>query len=163
MSLIAYVRQNSKPASNVYKELSLIGLINTELGDAVIEVNKILQAVNPALHVMVLKLSLQLAQNKPLSKIYHPVKHNEFVIVGTNKEGLITLQSTRLPSLFSDDGGINWYDIDIKPSFRWFWSYLNKNIFIKPGRIKNLIKKRLLHYVDFPYEQDCIRGKAETT
>jgi len=163
MSLIAYVRQNSKPASNVYKELSLIGMLNTEPGDAVIEISKILQAVDISTHPMILKMALQLAENKPLSPIYHPVKHNEFVITGIKKDGLMILQSTRLPSLFSDDGGMNWYDIDIKPSFRWFWSYLNKNIFIKPGRIKNLIKKRLLYYVDFPYEQDCIRGKAETT
>ena len=164
MSLIAYVRKSLKPTPNIYKELSLANLLNTEIGNAVLEINKTLQATDPDLHEMVLEITLKLIQNKPLSQIYNPVEHQEFTFVSTNKDGLITLQSNRLLSLFSDDNGLSWYDIDIKPPFRWFWSYLNKSIFIKPGRIKNLIKKRLLHYVDFPYEQDSSRvGKDEAS
>ena len=86
MSLIAYVRKSLKPTPNIYKELSLANLLNTEIGNAVLEINKTLQATDPDLHEMVLEITLKLIQNKPLRQIYNPEEHQEFTFVSTNME-----------------------------------------------------------------------------
>ncbi len=61
-----------------------------------------------------LGLFQRVAAFKPLSPIEHPLKTGEYQKVG---EG--TLQSTRLFSLFSDDGGRTWHDINLRVPKVW--------------------------------------------
>lgn len=134
---------------SLLKELSLAGLLNTEVGEALIEINKVLFAVEPEFREDVLILADKIRLGMPLSSLDDPAKTSEFIIVDPVT---LKLQSTRLPSLFSTDMGLTWYDIDIVPDHFFRWTFINI-IFGKPKWMQNFLRKRLLYHVEFPYDQ----------
>ena len=134
---------------SLLKELSLAGLLNTEVGEALIEINKVLFAIEPEFREDVLILADKVRLGMPLSSLDDPAKTSEFIIVD---QVTLKLQSTRLPSLFSTDKGLTWYDIDIFPRHYLWWTFIN-GIFGKPKWMQNFMRKRLLYHVEFPYDQ----------
>ena len=81
-----------------------------------------------------LGLFQRLARYKLLVPINNPMESGEYMD-HSDKSGYTCYQSTRLSSLFSNDGGKNWHDID-GPTFpRWI----------------QLILRRPCPYVKFPY------------
>lgn len=150
MGLISIVYGRIQENKNyILKELSMANLLDTDDGDAIIAIDKILKSIHPGDREWILSLSKKLNNHEPISYLDCPLSDMNFIILNDNN--LARLQSTRLLSLFSDDHGASWYDIDITPKFRWFWKPINKYLNLK--WIQLFVKKQLLHYVEFPYER----------
>lgn len=155
MSLVRFIANKIKTDSNWdMRELSLAGVLNTETGDAILEIQKILKVVDPDEVITILNACKGLYYSKPLSYLDHPLKSFEFQVISNDE---LTLQSTRLASLFSADGGETWYDIDKEPKFRKFWLFVYRDLFRCPNWMKSFIQKKLLYYVSFPYEPESCR------
>jgi len=162
MSLVRFIATKIKLDSNWdMRELSLAGLLNTETGDAILEIQKILKSIDPDTTIQVLDICNSLYYSQPISYLDHPLKSFEFQTVSNDE---LTLQSNRLASLFSADGGETWYDIDRSPSFRKFWLFIYKDLFRCPNWMKSFVQKKLLYYVSFPYEsENCRTYSVKTT
>lgn len=82
-----------------------------------------------------LALFKRVAAFKPLTALKNPMETGEYQDVSgySQTSPMKTLQSTRLSSVFSEDGGKTWYDIDLKVP-RWKkWFGVRR------------------HYIKFPY------------
>lgn len=103
------------------RELRAAGLFNKDsdyngmLGESVVELVKVFAAQGHSGYSAHCAIDLfkRVASYQLLSPMKHPKTTGEFMDVGN---GL--LQSTHKSSVFSDDGGVRWYDID-KRVPRW--------------------------------------------
>ena len=64
--------------------------------------------------VVCLYLFERLAQFKPIHSIRNPMLNGEYVDQTKANGGKLMYQGTRLSTLFSEDGGKTWYDIELK-------------------------------------------------
>ena len=64
--------------------------------------------------VVCLYLFERLAQFKPIQSIRNPMLNGEYVDQTKANGGKLMYQGTRLSTLFSEDGGKTWYDIELK-------------------------------------------------
>ncbi len=144
MSLIKYIL--NKPRTGSYlRELCCFGLKPTETDTRlVLEIMKIINEYSEDdltyYKTHLLDICKQLSQNKPITAIDNPMMFNEYISHDKSH-----YQSTRLGSVFSDDAGNSWYDIDHIPSL-WmkFLRWINNKIPIS--------KSHLLYYIkEFPY------------
>lgn len=131
------------------KELSLSGILNTPKGAMILDIyNYIISNYDDC------DTPLEIANNvkllllqKPLSPIDSPVYTGEYINHGNG-----TLQSTRLSSVFSHDGGATWYDIDRKSKHANLITTILSWI---PAYFQNIRKKlyaKRLYYISFPYD-----------
>jgi len=107
MSLVQHAERELREAGLFDKDSVYDGM----LGDAVLELVKTFAAQGHSgmsAH-MTIDLFRRVASYQLLNPMKHPRVSGEYQEVG---EGM--LQSTRKSSVFSDDGGTNWYDIDLK-------------------------------------------------
>lgn len=99
------------------------------LGDAVIELVKVFAAQGHSGSSAALTISLfrTVARYGILSPLKNPMVSGEYMDVSeySGVNGGTCLQSTRKSSIFSEDGGKTWYDIDKRiPRWkRWFGVY----------------------------------------
>ena len=133
MALVEYAQEELQRAGWFDKDSDYAGIV----GPAVIEMMKQFAEEGHSGYSahLVLHIFERLASFKPLTPLDNPMENSEFHCVSqySGTPPMTTLQSTRKSSVFSDDGGKTWYDIDKKLP-RW---------------------KKLLHirraYVTFPY------------
>jgi hypothetical protein len=116
MSLVEYARAELQRAGMFDKDADYGG----ELGPIVMQ---LMQHFADGGHSggsaqLALELFERLARYRPLTPIDNPLNKHEYVDHGNVTDGDLTYQSTRLSSLFSEDGGKSWYDIDL-PIPRW--------------------------------------------
>ena len=132
--------------------------MNTDEGHLILELYKILTLYSNDLDekLNILNKITLLCKKLPLSEVEDPVFSCAYIDHGNG-----VFQSTRLPSLFSHDKGLNWYDLDKKPNDYEFWYYFGlfvdffanfrySNLFSIP-KLKKMICKRKLYFVSFPY------------
>jgi hypothetical protein len=118
MSLVSYAQRELELAGWFKEDSDYAGMV----GPAVVKMVEQFAEEGHSGYSAGLCLALfkEVAAFKPLSPITNPLDTGDFHDVsgpsGTPK--MTTLQSTRLSSLFSEDGGETWYDID-KPLPRW--------------------------------------------
>lgn len=86
---------------------------------------------------LVVQLFERVARFQLLSPMPNPMDAGEYTDC-SDISGYPVFQSTRLHSLFSEDGGQRWYDIDKRPSR---WQQLLRRLHLRDHRV----------YVSFPY------------
>jgi hypothetical protein len=130
MALVEYAESELRRAGFFDADSDYAGLV----GPAVIEMMKQFAAEGNSGYSAHLCLSLfeRLARFRPITPIENPMIHGEYNDVSSYSQTQ-TFQGTRLSSLFSEDGGKRWYDID-KRIPKW----------------KRLLGQRRA-YVNFPY------------
>lgn len=151
MSLIKTIREKNGRIGSYLKELSLRGIdINSDQADLIIAIMTLINKADIESRSTYsvwdsLDICKKLMYGKPLTPLDNPKITGEF-IAHTDTH----YQSTRLGSLFSDDAGKTWYDIDkfsMKVAIcRFFVSFLNLNA--------KKYKKYILPYVEFPYDHN---------
>lgn len=116
MSLVGYAEEELRRAGFFEEDSYYAGMI----GPAVVEMMKQFaeEGHSGYLAHIVLQIFERLARFRPLTQIDNPMILNEFLDHTEISGGHATFQSTRLSSLFSEDGGKRWYDID-KRLPRW--------------------------------------------
>lgn len=145
MSIIKYLAKQ-KPTNGFYlKELSIAGLKPDQ--DQTLLILEVMQVIKKhedkdsysAWHS--LDICKQLMYGAPITPIDNPTQTGEYIAHSGSE-----WQSTRLGSLFSQTGGVSWYDINhtsIKNRVCRFIYKIHKFKFLKP---------HLLYYVsEFPY------------
>lgn len=142
MSLIAYAEDELKRAGWFDKSSDYAGMV----GPAVMEMMKQFAEEGHSGYSahLVLHIFERLASYRPLTPLENPKETGEYHDVsgpsGTD-EGR-TLQSLRKSSVFSEDGGKTWYDIDKKLSRTRRWTLRLRAIGIP-------VSHRA--YISFPY------------
>lgn len=149
MSLIKNVREKNRKIGSYLKELSLRGIeINSDQADLIIAIMTLINVADAESRSTYsvwdsLDICKKLMYGTPLTPLDNPKTTGEFIALNDKD-----LQSSRLGSLFSQDGGETWYDID-KLSFKvMFWRFVVEFLKLNPKKHK----KRLLPYVKFPYD-----------
>ncbi len=134
MSLITYAESELKRAGLFDEDSNYSG----KIGIAALEMIKQFSSEGHSEQSAGLCLSIfeRLARFKPLSPIENPMIDGSFVDHTNISDRKSTFQSTRLSSLFSNDNGKTWYDIDRKVPL---W--------------KKIFSQRVA-YVSFPYIPD---------
>ena len=140
MGLIDYiVKRNRHVSGTVLKELALAGDLNTEVGEAVIEIMKVYER-EPDNQDIIYRYVKRLYNNYPLSPIDNPKISGEYI-----DHGYGHLQACRYLNLCSRDNGESWYDIMHHSKFEWLFKFFK-------GLISDdTYKKHVLGYVEFPY------------
>lgn len=110
MAMVEYAQDELKRAGWFDKDSDYAGLV----GPAVIEMMKQFaeEGHSGGSAHLVLHIFERLARYRPLTPLDNPMKASEFIDHTSISGGQLTYQSTRLSSLFSEDGGKKWYDID---------------------------------------------------
>ena len=110
MSLVAYAEDELKRAGYFDEDSDYGGMIGT----AVLEMVKQMASEGHSgnSHFTCLSLFNRLARFRPLTPIQNPMLDNSYIDHTSLSGGTPTYQSNRLSSLFSEDGGKRWYDID---------------------------------------------------
>lgn len=120
MALVEYAESELRRAGFFDADSDYAGMI----GPAVIEMMKQFATEGHSGYSARLCLSVfgRLARFRPLTPIENPMLGKEFIDHTDISGGHPTLQCTRLSSLFSEDGGKRWYDLDKRiPRWkRWF-------------------------------------------
>ena len=96
-----------------------------------------------------------LASYKPITPLLNPMETGLYHDVsGFNpQDGKCTLQSTHVSSLFSEDGGKTWYDIDKKPKgIQKIYCYIYRHFLcnITTGKVRDWLHSFTRVYVKFP-------------
>jgi len=145
---MSLVQLASEPSSiHPVKELALAGLLNKEEGSTILDIYKLLINYPLDMRIDIISKIKNICLNIPISPLDDPNYTCEYINHGNN-----VLQSTRLPSLFSNDNGLTWHDLDKRPNDYYFWYELNRlipPIFVKT---KQKVAKRKLYFVEFPYD-----------
>ena len=114
MSLVEYAQDELKRAGWFDKDSDYAGLV----GPAVIEMMKQFAEEGHSGYSahLVLGIFERLASYRPLTPLDNPTKNYEYHDVSEHSGTApgTTLQSTRKSSVFSEDGGKTWYDIDVR-------------------------------------------------
>jgi len=110
MALVEYAQEGLKRAGYFDEDSDYGGLV----GPAVLEMVKQFADEGHSGYSAMLCLHLfkRLAAFKPINPIPNPMEANEFIDHTSISGNHPTFQSTRISSLFSEDGGKRWYDID---------------------------------------------------
>ena len=120
MALVEYAESELRRAGFFDADSDYAGMV----GPAVVEMVKQFAAEGHSGYSASLCLYLfkRVAAFKPLTAIDNPMIDNSFIDHTSISGGNLTYQSTRYSSLFSEDGGKRWYDINLKvPKWRrWF-------------------------------------------
>ena len=122
MSLVGYATEELKRAGWFDADSDYAGMI----GPAVVKMVEQFAEEGHSGYSASLCLALfkRVAAFRPLSPLLNPMQTGEFHDVSgpSGTPSNTTLQSTRLSSLFSEDSGRTWYDIDLKvPRWKkWF-------------------------------------------
>ena len=112
MAMIDYAESELRKAGFFDKDSDYNGMI----GSAVL---KMIKQFAKERHsgwsaVLCLYLFERLAQFKPIRPIENPMINSEYVDQTKANGGKLMYQGTRLSTLFSEDGGKTWYDIELK-------------------------------------------------
>lgn len=148
MSIIRYLTQKKANVGYCLKELSTIGMKSDEPDTLlVIEVMNILNKHDNDDKTYskwnCLDICKQLMYGSPLSPIENPTYTGEYIAHDKHH-----WQSTRLGSLFSQDCGESWYDINCESWKMKFFRFIARRF----DKTPNWIKPYLLYYVrEFPY------------
>lgn len=137
MTLVEYAERELREAGLMDKDSDYAGM----LGEGVLALVKVFaeQGHSGFSAHMAIKAFSRVAAFKPLNPINNPKLTGDYIEV---HEG--TLQSTRRFSLFSDDGGATWYDLDGKP--QWWQRPLR---WLRSRGVR--VPSRLIRaYVEFP-------------
>lgn len=112
MSLVEYAREELQRAGMFDKD----GDYGGELGPVVMELMRQFAdgGHSGGSAQLALELFERLARYRPLTPIADPMSLHEYIDHTGISGGTPTYQSTRLPTLFSEDGGKSWYDLDLK-------------------------------------------------
>jgi hypothetical protein len=112
MAMVEYAEKELKRAGWFDKDADYAGLV----GPAVIEMMKQFAQEGHSGYSahLVLHIFERLARYRPLTPLDNPMTASEYVDHTEISGGQLTYQSTRLSSLFSEDGGQRWYDLDLK-------------------------------------------------
>jgi hypothetical protein len=118
------------------KELWLAGLMAEEsdfdggVGKAVLELVKVFAAQGHSGYSarMTIEAFQKVAKFEPLTPLKNPKFTGEYIV--HENSDVITMQSTRRQSVFSEDGGKTWYDIDA-PVPRWKRIFGHRRQYIK--------------------------------
>jgi hypothetical protein len=149
MTLIKTI-QNPSPIYSV-KELALANLLNTEEGLLMLSIYKSLINYDLDKKIDILYKLERLCKNLPISSLDNPMYTCEYINHGNG-----VLQSTRLPSLFSNNAGYTWHDLDKKPKDYDFWNKLSITFLYLPfkwfTKTRQYICKRKIYFVSFPYD-----------
>lgn len=119
MSLVEYAQEELQRAGWFDKDSDYAGLV----GPAVIEMMKQFAAEGHSGYSahLVLHIFERLASYRPLTPLDNPMEKKEFIDHTEISGGQQTFQSTRHSSLFSEDGGKTWYDINLRiPKWKRF-------------------------------------------
>ena len=97
----------------------------------------------------------KLASFKPLTPLRNPMETGLYHDVSdfNMKTGKQTLQSTHVSSVFSEDGGKTWYDIDRKPKgIQKIYCYIYRHVLcnITTGKVRDWLHSFTRVYVKFP-------------
>lgn len=112
MSLVEFAQEELKRAGMFDEDSDYGGLI----GPAVLEMVKQFAAEGHSgcSASLCLHLFKRLAAYKPIHPIPNPMESNEYIDHTGISGGQPTFQSTRYSSVFSEDGGKRWYDINLR-------------------------------------------------
>jgi len=110
MALIEYAEDELRRAGFFDKDSDYAGMV----GPAVLEMMKQFADEGHSGYSAHLCLSVfeRLARFRPLTPVENPMADNSFIDHTAISGGNPTFQSTRLSTLFSEDGGKRWYDLD---------------------------------------------------
>lgn len=86
-----------------------------------------------------LHLFSRVAAFKPLNPLRNPMENGEYIDHTSISSGHPAYQSTRRSSVFSEDRGKTWYDLDLKPPK---WKRILAKVLPLSGRV----------YITFPYK-----------
>lgn len=133
MSLVTYAQDELQRAGWFDEDSDYVGMV----GPAVIEMMEQFAKEGHSGYSahLVLHIFERLASFRPLTPLEDPRDKNEFHCVSecSGTPPLTTLQSLRVSSVFSEDGGKTWYDIDKKRTL-----------------LEKLMRSRRA-YISFPY------------
>ena len=112
MSLVQYAEDELQRAGWFDKDSDYAGMV----GPAVVEMMKQFAQEGHSGYSahLVLGIFERLASYRPLTPLENPMVNSEFIDHTAISGGNLTYQSTRRSSLFSEDGGKRWYDIDVR-------------------------------------------------
>lgn len=131
----------------VLKEISEVGLSHTEteiLKNLYKTVLVIPEQKNRLEIILYLK---KLILDVPLTPVINPMETGEFI-----SHSKTNFQSSRCKSLWSIDGGKNWYDVDGYIPLKYkIYRWIHKNIFRLSQKTPAFITSRMIPYVNFPY------------
>lgn len=96
-----------------------------------------------------------LASYKPITPLLNPMETGLYHDISdfNPQDGKCTLQSTHVSSLFSEDGGKTWYDIDRKPKgIQYLYCQLYRHFLcnITTGKVRDWLHSFTRVYVKFP-------------
>lgn len=139
MALVEYAKDELERAGWFKEDSDYAGMV----GPAVVKmVEKFAEEGHSGYSAgLALALFRRVAAFRPLTPLENPLSNGEFHDVSgpSGTMQMTTLQSTRLSSLFSEDSGKTWYDLD-KPLARWRKLLLRMHV-----------KVNHRAYVRFPY------------
>ena len=139
MSLVGYAQDELQRAGWFDKDSDYAGMV----GPAVIEMMKQFAEEGHSGYSahLVLHIFERLASYRPLTPLDNPMEKSEYhcVSYASGTPPMTTLQSVRRSSVFSEDGGKTWYDIDKKLPR---WKTLLRKLHIPISH---------LAYITFPY------------
>lgn len=110
MALVEFAERELRAAGLFDKDSDYDGM----LGDAVMELVKVFaaQGHSGASAHMTIDIFMRVAAYQPLVALKNPMTTGEFIDHSDIHGGNPVYQSTRKSSVFSEDGGKTWYDID---------------------------------------------------
>lgn len=116
MALTEFAERELREAGYFEQEDDKGGIYYGMIGPAVVELVKVFAAQGHSGQSaqIVLTLFSRVAAYKPLTPFRHPMKTGEYIDHTDISGGQPVYQSTRVSSVFSEDGGKTWYDIDQK-------------------------------------------------
>jgi hypothetical protein len=143
VKLVKYHYKEVASAGKLLKELSLLKVDNNIkdlIRNSYFSISILKERED---QLLVISSLARLILDLPLSPIDSPITTGEF-ISHTKKN----LQSSRCNSLFSDNYGATWYDIDNEDWTHKFFMYIYN---ITKDDTPNFIINRMHSYVNFPY------------